>query len=388
MTINKEINNPAVEESLKRQAELEAYALKNCSFIHLSGSKLYGTNNEYSDTDLRGVYLHDVNKAFSILKEDDISEVTFSGTDDKVLFELKNFALMLREQKSNAIEALWVPDQCIIQDSNLFNDLRSNKTELISTLALDKMLGFANSQLKMAKRYEQKHFDKEMKEPLRKDFIKLISNPQNKDFGKIQFPIANVCAFKHPEHPNVYSLYSSEYIENKEHSWITPDNNFLFIRDNILKDKPILAIVEFQSEAFKHANLAYKNFLAWKENGNMEKLEISFNLGYQPKPMMHALRNLYMAKEFIETGELILFRKENEFLKDVRNGKFSLKECEEFYKILDEYIQHNKPQFHLPDFNDKLLNDIVRDNYLQHFGFMATKENYLVKSQSKQRLPN
>lgn len=106
--------NPAVEESLKRQAELEKYALENLSFSYISGSRLYGTNISSSDTDIRGVFLHSIDKIFSILKEDDITEVTFTGDNDQVFFEFKSFAAMLREQKPNAIEALWVSENNII----------------------------------------------------------------------------------------------------------------------------------------------------------------------------------------------------------------------------------------------------------------------------------
>lgn len=379
MTNIKEPNhNPQVEESLKKQAEIERYALENTSFTYLSGSKLYGTNTHSSDTDIRGVFIHSVEKALSILKEDNITEVVFTGDDDKVLFELKNFGTLLREQNPNVIESLWIPNDKIIQDSILFQELRDNKHELISSLALDKMLGFATAQYKMAKKFEKKHFTKEMDQPLRKNFLKLVSNPQNKDFGKNNFPIENTCAFKHPEHPNIYTLYSSEYLDNKEHSWLL-DNNFSFVKNNSLQDKPILAIVEFRAEEFKQAKLTYNNFLAWKENGNMSKLDLAAEVGYQPKPMMHALRNLYMAKEFIDTGSIVLFRKENDFLKSVREGKFSLSECEDYYSTLNEYVAAKKTTFSLPPFNDKLLNEIIKDNYLKHFNLQPSLTNSLAK---------
>lgn len=369
---NKKNNyNSAVEESLKRQAELEKYALENLSFSYISGSRLYGTNIPSSDTDIRGVFLHNIDKVFSILKEDDITEVTFTGDNDQVFFEFKSFAAMIREQKPNAIEALWVPENNIIQDSSLYYDLRNNKEEFTSHFSLEKMLGFAASQFKMAQRFEKKHFDKEMKEPLRKDFLKILSNPQNINFGNIGFPIENTCAVKEQENPNLYYLYSSEHIDNKNHSWITEDNNFLFVRNKTLKDKPIIAVVEFQSEDFKQALLSFKNFNAWKENGNMEKLLISENIGYQPKPMMHALRNLYMANEFIDTGKIVLMRKEHMFLKDIRAGIFSLDECKNFYNELNNQIKSKRESFKLQEFNNKLITEILRDHYLDHFNLVS-----------------
>lgn len=368
---NKNNYNPAVEESLKRQAELEKYALENLSFSYISGSRLYGTNISSSDTDIRGVFLHSIDKIFSILKEDDITEVTFTGDNDQVFFEFKSFAAMLREQKPNAIEALWVSENNIIQDSSLYYDLRNNKEEFTSHFSLERMLGFAASQFKMAQRFEKKHFDKAMKEPLRKDFLKILSNPQNINFGNIGFPIENTCAVKEQENPNVYYLYSSEHIDNKNHSWITEDNNFLFVRNKTLEDKPILAVVEFQSEDFKQAFLSFKNFTAWKENGNMEKLLISENIGYQPKPMMHALRNLYMANEFIDTGKIVLMRKEHMFLKDIRAGIFSLDECKNFYNELNNQIKSKRESFKLQEFNNKLITEILRDHYLEHFNLVS-----------------
>ena len=368
---NKNNYNPAVEESLKRQAELEKYALENLSFSYISGSRLYGTNISFSDTDIRGVFLHSIDKVFSILKEDDITEVTFTGDNDQVFFEFKSFASMLREQKPNAIEALWVSENNIIQDSSLYYDLRNNKEEFTSHFSLEKMLGFAASQFKMAQRFEKKHFDKEMKEPLRQDFLKILSNPQNINFGNLGFPIENTCAVKAQENPNLYYLYSSEHIDNKNHSWITEDNNFLFVRNKTLEDKPILAVVEFQSEDFKQAFLSFKNFTAWKENGNMEKLLISENIGYQPKPMMHALRNLYMANEFIDTGKIVLMRKEHMFLKDIRAGIFSLDECKNFYNELNNQIKSKREFFKLKEFNNKLITEILRDHYLEHFNLVS-----------------
>ena len=143
------------------------------------------------------------------------------------------------------------------------------------------------------------------------------------------------------------------------------------MRNKTLKDKPIIAVVEFQSEDFKQALLSFKNFNAWKENGNMEKLLISENIGYQPKPMMHALRNLYMANEFIDTGKIVLMRKEHMFLKDIRAGIFSLDECKNFYNELNNQIKSKREFFKLKEFNNKLITEILRDHYLDHFNLVS-----------------
>ena len=143
------------------------------------------------------------------------------------------------------------------------------------------------------------------------------------------------------------------------------------MRNKTLKDKPIIAVVEFQSEDFKQALLSFKNFNAWKENGNMEKLLISENIGYQPKPMMHALRNLYMANEFIDTGKIVLMRKEHMFLKDIRAGIFSLDECKNCYNELNNQIKSKRESFKLQEFNNKLITEILRDHYLDHFNLVS-----------------
>lgn len=381
MNTNQQKMNPAELESFKRQNFLENYVNENLNFSYTSGSRLYGTNIESSDTDIRGVFLHSADKYFSISKEDHFTEVIFKGDEDKVIYEFNNFATMLKEQNPSIIESLWIKDIDVIQDSRLFQTLRENKYELCAPIALDKMLGFAASQLKMAKKFEKKHFTKEMAQPQRVDFIKLISNPLNKNFGERNFPIENTCAVKHPEHPNFYLLYSSSYLSNPEHSWIT-ENNFLFIKDKSLVNKEVLAIVEFRAEEFKQANLAYNNFLNWKENGNMSKLDIAQELGYQPKPMMHALRNLFMAKEFIETGDIILYRKEADFLKDVRTGKFSLNECNDFVKTLEEHIKSKKQDFSIPAFNENLMNEILRSFYLEKFSMTPTPSFILKQKMS------
>lgn len=352
------IISPSELLSIERQKENEAYVERNTSFLYTSGSRLYGTNVLSSDTDVRGVFIHDQSKIFSILKIDDLTDLKFTDNEDKVLFELKTFATMIYEQKPNAIEALWIEDKDIILNSDLLDTLRENKHELTSKLSLDKMLGFSASQLKMAKRFEQKHFEKEMIEPKRENYIKVISATNN-NWGHLGFPIKNTFAVRDGE---LIKLYSANILDNSEHSWISA-NRLLFINNRDVSNLEILATVEFNNELFKKDVLSYKNFQKWKESGNMNKMDIAESIGYQPKAMMHALRNLYMAKDFIETGSILLHRKENEFLKTIREGRLSLKECESLYEDLNNEIKNKQINFSLPEVNENLLNEIVRDTY-------------------------
>ena len=138
-------------------------------------------------------------------------------------------------------------------------------------------------------------------------------------------------------------------------------------------------------DAAEHKNeallSALRSFMKKGENlgylGDKRKHLVLQN-GYDSKNAAHCIRLLRMAKEFLLTGELIVFRPDAEELLDIKRGRWSLEKVKQHSQELFSDMRSARDASPLPTEPDrraaeKLLISIVRDSVL-HSAAMAQKE--------------
>lgn len=278
----------------------------NIVLLGLGGSYAYGTNNENSDIDIRGVA---TNCRRNILIGNDFEQVVDVDTDTTV-YSFDKIIKLLCSCNPNTIEMLGLKPEHYIYLTDVGRELVANRTLFLSKRAIYSFGGYANAQLR---RLENKS-------------ARLVSQSQQEQH-----------ILKSIEHASVD--YREKYFD-------MPDDAIrLFIDKSEQED--------YDTEIFCDVHLThyplrdYKGMLSemgtiirsYAKIGKRNEKAIEHNkLG---KHMMHLVRLYLMVFDILENGEINTYRdKEHDFLMDIRNGKYldeNRQPTKEFYDIVDEY---------------------------------------------------
>jgi predicted nucleotidyltransferase len=108
------------------------------------GSRLHGLNNETSDYDYRGIFMHpmkDVLSPFKTLK----STQWIEGQVDDTAYELREFCKFATKGNPTILEVFW--SNMIIDDSSIMEDLRANRLKFLDSTAIyNAFRGYAHNQ--------------------------------------------------------------------------------------------------------------------------------------------------------------------------------------------------------------------------------------------------
>ena len=137
MNIDK--NNPAYK-FLTGDARLG----KNIAYLTISGSRAYGTNNENSDTDIRGFAVESLD---SILTGKIFEQIDDDKTDTTI-YGLRKFFKLCTECNPNVIEMLGTRPEDILYINAAGKKVRDNAEIFLSKLAYQKFVGYATAQLR------------------------------------------------------------------------------------------------------------------------------------------------------------------------------------------------------------------------------------------------
>lgn len=282
-----------------------SYLGGNIILLGLGGSYAYGTNNELSDVDIRGIA---TNTKRNILTHKDFEQVVDTDTDTTI-YSFEKIIKLLCECNPNTIEILGLKPEHYLFISPIGKRLLKNKKMFLSKKAIYSFGGYANAQLrrlenKSAKLTDQTHMEN--------NILKSINHAEVDFKNKY---------FDRPD--DAIKLYVDKAIQEGYDSEI--------FMDIVLKHYPLRDYANMWSE-MNNIVKAYSKF--GKRNKNaIEHKKLS-------KHMMHLIRLYLMCFDILEKGEICTFReKEHDFLMDIRNGKFldeNQQPTKEFYNILTE----------------------------------------------------
>jgi predicted nucleotidyltransferase len=117
---------------------------------YLGGSQLYGLSTPSSDTDLRGIFVNDnlsdifgLTKNEHYLKQDDTADISYK--------ELRAYLKLLANGNSEALEALWAPEDAFNMNEDDFKVFRELRKEFTDAEKIFRCLsGYAQGELRLA----------------------------------------------------------------------------------------------------------------------------------------------------------------------------------------------------------------------------------------------
>lgn len=292
----------------------------NIVLLGLGGSHAYGTNNENSDVDIRGIATNTIKE---MLTGRDFENVTDSTTDT-VVYSFGKIIKLLCGCNPNVIEMLGLKPEHYLYCSPIGKEILDNKKMFLSQAAAHSFGGYANAQLR---RLESKS-------------ARLVSQSEQEQH-----------ILKSIEHASVD--YKRKYCS-------MPEDGISIYVDN--SDR-----AEYDSEIFLDVNLRhyplrdYCGMLSEMQNivkdysrigARNAKAIARDKLG---KHMCHLVRLYLMCFDILERGEIVTYReREHDLLMSIRNGEYldeNKQPIAEFFEMVDVYekrLEYAKKNTDLP----------------------------------------
>jgi hypothetical protein len=301
-------------------------AEKNKILKCITGSYLYGTNTENSDTDYQGIFIGNIDNYFGLKDIEEVSDNFISknefgknNTDaiDSKYYEIRQFFKLALQNNPNIIELLFINKENIIFKNKYFNKIQENRDKFLSSKEIRKrFIGYA---------YGQKH--------------KMIVKLENYDIFTEAYDILNNSDKKFLVDEDKFNVFKFKNNSNKEYKVAD-----IFIPRNI---------------SVKRAKDLLQERL--KRVGNRKELILKH--GFDTKFASHTIRILYEGIELLKTKNLEFPLKERNLILDIKKGKYT---CNEVI-IMSEELEKEINDLNIIEFkqdynfvNDMLIN-IIKD---------------------------
>jgi len=299
---------------------------------HLAGSKSYGTNTPESDTDYRGIFFADRKSINTPWFK--IEQITDPTEEDTVFFELSKFMKLAVDQNPNVIETLWVPNDCVVKSTPVYELLRSHRHALLSSRAALTYSGYGLSQLKRIKGHN-----------------KWINNPEPQDAPKQRDYLFLV----HNNTPDKILKFNIDEFES-DHRLISVGNNVFMVIDdkgtNLCNDdgslnysrvdgseKKYKLLVRFDKDGYKVSKEKHRQYWDWVSNRNAKRSVFESSFGYDTKHAMHLIRLIRTAQEILTDEHILVRRPDASELLEIRNGKWSYDELLKYAEDMNVNIR-------------------------------------------------
>ncbi|CAL9967766.1 nucleotidyltransferase [Vibrio phage D69] len=316
--------------------------IKPINFLckHYAGSLAYGTNLPSSDVDFRGIYCDPPRGIVTPWSKPRSEQWEDPTEEDTVLTELHKYLSGYVDGSPNVLETLWVEESDIIQTSEAYEYLRSQREELLSRKLRWTFGGYALQQMKRIKGHNKwLNNPQEEVAPLRVDYFKLIQNFTSDQVFARDFKIA---AYTHnhilvPYGNHIYGVVPSvgSHLFNKD--WSIKKVEYKELSDELKKAQPKF-IVKLNEEVFKQDHETWKNYWKWRRERNETRSVLEEQHGYDTKHAMHIVRLLRMGREVLEDGIVRVKRPDAEELLAIRSGSWSYEELLEWAEDADNEL--------------------------------------------------
>ena len=279
--------------------------------LGLGGSHAYGTANENSDVDFRGITLNLPSDLIGLTK---FEQYVDDGTDT-VIYSFNKMVKLLLECNPNTCEILGLDDDQYLIRSPLGQELRENAGLFLSMRAVRSFGRYANDQLR---RLQNALARDSLPQPDRErhimNSVKCVIEDFNRKNGDEVKSLAGTGDFR-------ISLDSSA----------NPEMETEIFMDAVLSHYPLRRFADLSGQV--RAVLREYDRLGAR---NKKKDDNHLN-----KHAMHLVRLLMMARDIVEKRRIITRRTEDlPVLLSIRRGDFMLEDgtySRDFYALVDEY---------------------------------------------------
>jgi predicted nucleotidyltransferase len=279
---------------------------KHVILLGLSGSYAYGTNNDNSDIDIRGITINQ--------KSDLIGMTTFEqyidDNTDTCIFSFNKIISLLLNCNPNTIELLGLNSEHYLYLNKIGKELLDNRHIFLSKRAAQSFGGYAGAQLRrLQNALARDSFPQEEKE---KHIYNSVKNAMYDFKGRYEkFEEGSI------------KIYIDKSNRQEFDTEIYMDIN--------LKHYPLRDYKSIWSEM---SNIVKEYDKIGKRNKKKDDNHLN-------KHAMHLIRLFMMAIDILEKEEINTYRKnEKELLLSIRNGSFQKADgtfSNEFYEMLADY---------------------------------------------------
>lgn len=317
---------------------------KRVVLLGLGGSYAYGTNNENSDIDFRGITLN--------LPSDLIGLTAFEQYEDEktdtVIYSFNKIVKLLLECNPNTCEILGLDEEQYLIKTKIGQEILDNKGIFLSKRAAKSFGGYASAQLRRLQ-----------------NAIARDSMPQSEKERHILSSVKNALEDLQRRSAEFDKGSIRLYIDQSENPAF---NKEIFI-DTDYKHLPLRDYVNMWSVMH---NVVRDYDKIGKRNRKKDDNHLN-------KHAMHLIRLFIMAIDILEKGEIITNRKEDlPLLRKIRSGGFQTEDktfSEEFYELLADYekrLSKVTQESKLPDNPD--MEKV--EAFVEHINRKAIKGDY------------
>lgn len=358
-------------------------------YEYIRGSRAYGTEKSdgSSDEDHGGVFMEPLDKLLGLGL--DIQNEVSSDRNDDTWFRFGRFCELISKSNPNILEALFIPDNCIIYEHPIITELKKYRDKFITKQCFPSFIGYARQQIYKARSLGKKVvIPDDTPEPFVIDsvftFYKQGSQPikewlserglNQKYCGLVNIPncTCNLSCFydwgRHVQLELGINSYDSwlNYVKEKPLdrfkayiiNWFGGESKIEtkefydeylkeslgyhgIVKDDLEKDskqvrlssvrkgeKPI-CIINFDINAYSQRCIKYKQWQDWKKCRNEERYaEVKNHDRYDKKNCLHSIRLLNMGLEIAKGKGFNVDRRgiDADYLKSIRKGKFTYEE--------------------------------------------------------------
>ncbi len=274
--------------------------------LGLAGSHAYGTNNESSDVDFRGITLN--------APSDILGMTTFEQYEDEktdtVVYAFNKMIRLFLECNPNSIEMLGLDEDQYLILTPIGQEILDNKEIFLSKRAAKSFGGYAEAQLRR------------LQNALARDHL-----PQEEREKHIYNSVKNALDDFNRKNEWTKGGTLKLYIDDSDN----PDFNTEIFVDADYKHLPLRSFVDMYS--------CMTNVI--REYDRIGKRNRKKDDNHLNKHAMHLIRLLMMGVDILEKGEIRTHREnELDLLRSIRRGDFMKEDgtySKEFYDILEDY---------------------------------------------------
>jgi len=327
-------------------------------FECVAGSRAYGTSNATSDEDIRGIFAVPAASYIDLVRPAD------QVSDEKgniVFYSLRRVVELLAQANPNILELLFMPEDCVLSNSQEMTALISNRRLFISKQCADTHAGYAMSQIRKA-RGQNKWVNNPQppSPPVKEDYCYIVPwrPPDASDtpparpipLKEIGWSLDEYHAARLEHGRDTYRLY--RYGSSARGVF----RGGMLACESIPKEDEtshFAGFLLYSEQAWKQALLEHQNYWAWRRDRNEARWQQQERgeLDFDAKNMMHTVRLLLSGRSILQSGEpLVRFTGEPlALLMSIREGRRSFEEIMEIAEGLLADCERLKAQSSLPD---------------------------------------
>ena len=236
-------------------------------YQYIRGSHAYGLNIETSDVDTGGVYITTKDTLLGL--RSGYCEQIADAKNDNVWYEVGRFLELLMASNPNMLEALFVPERCILYKHPVMEYILENKHKFLTKKAFNALVGYSIQQIAKARGLNKKIVNPitERKTPI--DFCYTFKNQGTQPISDwlAERGLKQIyCGMNHlPNMDQMYGVYY-DWGQHIHMEWKTAEEFAEFMTS--LKGIHWVEDIIFNLDKLIYEKLAYER--GWDEKENQE----------------------------------------------------------------------------------------------------------------------